>query len=70
MLHLLLVSIQLTIPTMEISDLHKDPISPKTQNNLRNHSTFEEEDVLCNHCKRTFSNGIRCLGMCVADNDY
>ena len=70
MLHLLLVSIQLTIPTMEISDLHKDPINSKIQNNLRNHSTFEDEKVLCNHCKRTFSNGIRCLGMCVADNDY
>ena len=70
MRHLLLVSIQLTIPTMEISDLHEDSISPKTQNNIRKHSTFEEEQVLCNHCKRTFSNGIRCLGMCVADNDY
>ena len=70
MLHLLLVSIQLTIPTMEISDFHKDSISPKTQNNLIKHATFEEEKVLCNHCKRTFSNGIRCLGMCIADNDY
>ena len=55
---------------MEISDFHKDSISPKTQNNLIKNSTFEEEKVLCNHCKRTFSNGIRCLGMCVADNDY
>ena len=70
MRHLLLVSTQLTIPIMEISDLHKDSLSSKNQNNLRKHSSFEEEDVLCNHCKRTFSNGIRCLGMCVADNDY
>ena len=70
MLHLLLVSIQLTIPAMEISDFHKDSISRKTQNNLIKHSTCEEEKVLCNHCKRTFSNGIRCQGMCVADNDY
>ena len=29
-----------------------------------------EEKILCIHCKRTKSNGIRCLGMCVADNDY
>ena len=29
-----------------------------------------KEIILCNHCKRTASNGIRCLGMCVADNDY
>tara|TARA_B100000965_G_scaffold316626_1_gene276976 strand:- start:1008 stop:1175 length:168 start_codon:yes stop_codon:yes gene_type:complete len=28
------------------------------------------EKVLCNHCGRTTSNGIRCLGICVADNDY
>tara|TARA_Y100000589_G_C26953709_1_gene547569 strand:- start:498 stop:665 length:168 start_codon:yes stop_codon:yes gene_type:complete len=29
-----------------------------------------EEKILCNHCLRTASNGIRCLGICVADNDY
>jgi len=29
-----------------------------------------EAKVLCPHCKRTADNGIRCLGMCVADNDY
>ena len=28
------------------------------------------EKVLCNHCGRTASNGIRCLGICVADNEY
>ena len=26
--------------------------------------------ILCPHCKRTADNGIRCLGMCVADSDY
>ena len=30
----------------------------------------KKEKVLCNHCGRTASNGIRCLGICVADNDY
>ncbi len=30
----------------------------------------KDEKVLCNHCGRTSSNGIRCLGMCVADHDY
>ena len=29
-----------------------------------------EEKILCNHCLRTSSNGIRCMGICVADNDY
>ena len=26
--------------------------------------------VLCNHCGRTLNNGIGCLGICVADDDY
>ena len=30
----------------------------------------EIEKVLCNHCGRTANNGIRCLGICVADNEY
>ena len=30
----------------------------------------EEDSVLCDHCLRTASNGIRCMGICVADNDY
>ena len=29
-----------------------------------------KDPILCNHCKRTASNGIRCMGICVADNDY
>jgi len=29
-----------------------------------------KEKILCRHCRRTATNGIRCLGMCVADNDY
>ncbi|MGB0825786.1 MAG: hypothetical protein ACPGPH_07665 [Synechococcus sp.] len=33
-------------------------------------STADAERILCNHCRRTASNGIRCLGMCVADSDY
>ncbi len=28
------------------------------------------EKVLCQHCGRTAENGIRCLGICVADNEY
>ena len=39
------------------------------ENNQINEET-QKEKVLCNHCGRTSSNGIRCLGICVADNDY
>tara|TARA_B100000131_G_scaffold252060_1_gene245808 strand:+ start:368 stop:535 length:168 start_codon:yes stop_codon:yes gene_type:complete len=34
------------------------------------HISKDNEPILCNHCKRTLSNGIRCMGICVADNDY
>ena len=37
---------------------------------VNNESTFTNEKVLCNHCGRTANNGIRCLGICVSDNDY
>ena len=30
----------------------------------------EADRVLCDHCLRTASNGIRCKGICVADNEY
>ena len=28
------------------------------------------DKLLCDHCGRTASNGIRCLGICVSDNEY
>ena len=52
----------------------KDSPFEKKHNNEENKKYNEikdqQEKVLCNHCGRTFSNGIRCLGICVADNDY
>jgi cyclopropane fatty-acyl-phospholipid synthase-like methyltransferase len=34
--------------------------------------SFEKnsDPILCPHCLRTASNGIKCKGICVADNDY
>ena len=59
------------IPKMTLFDSTQELISFKDQNNTKINLTFEKDDpILCNHCKRTASNGIRCLGMCVADNDY
>ena len=40
------------------------------QNDKDNESKDQQEKILCNHCGRTSNNGIRCLGICVADNDY
>ena len=52
----------------------KDPSFKNNESNEDNLSMIESNDklekVLCNHCGRTSNNGIRCLGICVADNDY
>ena len=70
MLHLLLVSIQVMIPRMSIFDSTQDLTNFKDQNNSKINLTSDKDPILCDHCKRTASNGVRCLGMCVADNDY
>jgi len=70
MLRLLLVSILVTIPRMALFDSTKELISFKHPSNSKINLSSEKDPILCNHCKRTASNGIRCLGMCVADNDY
>jgi len=70
MLHLLLVSTQAMIPRMTLFDSTKEVISLLDQNNSKINPSAKKDIVLCNHCKRTASNGVRCLGMCVADNDY
>ena len=69
MLHLLLVSILVKTPRMVLFDSTQDLISLKDQNNSKINFPSKKDAILCNHCKRTASNGVRCLGMCVADND-
>ena len=70
MLLLLLVSIRVMIPRMTLFDSTQELISFKDQNNSKINLTKDKDRILCIHCKRTASNGVRCLGMCVADNDY
>ena len=70
MLHLLLVSNQVIIPRMALFDPKQDLISVKVKNSSEINLTLNKDVILCKHCKRTASNGVRCLGMCVADNDY
>ena len=55
---------------MEICDSNKDLINSNNQKKVKLSRALGNDTVLCKHCKRTASNGIRCLGMCVADNDY
>ena len=55
---------------MEVYDHKLDSISDTTKNKNQPGLCIDKEKILCNHCKRTASNGIRCLGICVADNEY
>ena len=51
-------------------------LDPETQkdnsqvNSNNSDSETQSEKILCPHCKRTATNGIKCKGICVSDNDY
>ena len=51
-------------------DFTEELIILKGKNFSKINLPSNKDPILCNHCKRTASNGVRCLGMCVADNDY
>jgi hypothetical protein len=58
-------------------NLKNDPQAPDPApdpdaiaNNKQGGSEQKEDPILCPHCKRTASNGIKCKGICVADSDY
>ena len=70
MLHLLLVSTQVMIPRMALFESKQELTNLKIENSSKIKLSSNKDSILCNHCKRTASNGVRCLGMCVADNDY
>ena len=57
-------------PIMGQLDLQQELKSSNSKNEEKADFSSSQDSVLCKHCKRTASNGIRCLGMCVADNDY
>ena len=68
--HLLLVSTLAMNPKMALFESKEELISLELQNSSKVNLLSKKDPILCKHCKRTASNGIRCLGMCVADNDY
>jgi hypothetical protein len=43
---------------------------PETITKNKSDQETKNEPILCPHCKRTASNGIKCKGICVADSDY
>ena len=70
MLHLLLVSTRVMILRMDRFDSTQELINFQDQNNSNTNLPSDKDPILCKHCERTAVNGVRCLGMCVADNDY
>ena len=58
------------ISIMTLFNSKEELVNFKVLNNSKINFTSKTDPILCNHCKRTASNGVRCLGMCVADNDY
>lgn len=42
--------------------------TPKSKN--QETTSEKTEKILCPHCKRTATNGIKCKGICVSDSDY
>ena len=55
---------------MALFDSEQELINLNNQDCTKINLPSNKDGILCDHCKRTASNGIRCLGMCVADNDY
>ena len=51
-------------------DSKQQAISLKIEDCAKNNISSSNYVILCNHCKRTASNRVRCLGMCVADSEY
>lgn len=46
----------------------KDKLQEGTS--IKINEEIENEKIICSHCQRTATNGIKCKGICVADNDY
>ena len=47
-----------------------EPLYPNQKLELDSVEKPAQQKVLCNHCGRTANNGIKCIGRCVADNEY
>jgi hypothetical protein len=52
--------------------LESQTVPDKPQDNIESpiDRATKTEKILCPHCRRTATNGIKCKGICVADSDY
>jgi len=60
----------LIINNANILSTYTEKINSNKESQIENVGENKTEKVLCNHCGRTSSNGIRCIGICVSDNEY
>jgi hypothetical protein len=52
------------------SPMNLEVIEFQGQQSTENVREINTEEILCQHCLRTASNGIKCKGICVADSGY
>lgn len=55
----------MTLSSSESTEQYQENSDRSTPEN-----NSQGEKILCPHCRRTATNGIKCKGICVADNDY
>ena len=41
-----------------------------SENNDDRTLNHQDTQILCKHCHRTKTNGLRCIGKCIEDSDY
>ncbi len=51
-------------------NLQTEKDKSQASTNIQSEGETENAKILCPHCERTATNGIKCKGMCVADSDY
>ena len=59
--HLLLVSTLAMNPRMALFESKEELIVARVQNSSKTNLSLKKDPILCNYCKRSASNGVRCL---------
>ena len=54
----------------DLVDIYSQTFSTKAEEVTSSSQILEENRVLCHHCGRTSLNSAKCIGRCVADNEY
>lgn len=54
---------------MNLEFLNQQSQAQTNSNQVSTQNTIQEK-ILCPHCRRTATNGIKCKGICVAESDY